>query len=579
MQPKIVPFATDEWLVDPNLFGGNILANRGGLDEHSSAIDDLGITTLRFPGGSITEHYFDINNPDSPIVVHNDTGEVGEFIPLSDFMNYAETNGHAVSIVIPTKTQLSQDTDDLGHRLPDVDEESLRLFIREVASGEYGAAKINAFEIGNEYWHSGKMDSVEYGRLASEMSKIVSSELEAIENDNPQAESIEVVIQMGYNFGLSIMDEDYGHLSPSDALQAINEDYGLNLDEDALFRGGEVNWTHVNNKIIMKFFDEPEDIEAIDGVIAHIYTLGEEFAFTRYHSLSNLENTWIEEYPELSIHVTEWNQKGITESLERHEDYGLFQAEEMLNILEEFVRVDVDHAQVWPLIQNTSNSLNFGESYGETNVPGAMFSMLSENLPGKQMLDFETSSDRITEAVFDGYNVHGFAGEDELLLYVISDSRDGVVDIDLDLSGLIEGFDRMELTILGVEDGESPGSNRSPAELETIDADTAYVDDFLEVPLDPGEILQVKIIGVQPTEALRPFLPGAAVEADVFDEDLSLDDQGEDAILDFPVVPIADDGMESDNYEEDNYDDIDPSMGMEWLLALLPLLGIVMSFA
>ena len=571
MATELIPLMTEDWSVSADLFGGNVLADWASLDEFGSAIDDLGVTTLRYPGGSQTEYYFNIDQPDSPVAVNHVTGEVKNYIPLSDFVSYADENGLSVSIVIPTRTQLSEETDELGHRLPEIDEDSLRTFIRDVASGEYGSATINAFEIGNEYWHSGNMDSVEYGRLASEMSKIIDSELNALGADYPTANEIEIVVQMGHNHGTSVMDVDYGNLSPEDALAAINSDYDLDLDGEALYQQGGVNWTYVNNKVIMKFFDEPEDQEAIDGVIAHVYSMGDEYEWSRSFGLANLEKTWLDEHPELSVHVTEWNQKGVTKSLDRDDDYGLFQAEEMLNMLEEFVRVDVDYAQVWPLIQNTDNALNFGHTYGETNAPGAMFSMLASNLPGKQMLDFDPNSDRGTEAEFDEVNVHGFAGPDELLLYVISDLDEGTAHTDLDLSDLLLGFEVMELTILGVADGAQPGSNDSSAVLETVDVETAFVDGFLDVPLDPGEILQVRVTGIQPTEALRPYVQSD----DEPDDDVFIDGPPDDDWFGLPTIPVSEEPLDAPE-EEDSLGFDDPGMGLEWLLALVPLLGAMM---
>ncbi|MEM7489076.1 MAG: type I secretion protein, partial [Pseudomonadota bacterium] len=48
-------------------FGGNFLANRDQIGEDGTTdelIAELGVTSLRYPGGSLTEHYFDISNPD-----------------------------------------------------------------------------------------------------------------------------------------------------------------------------------------------------------------------------------------------------------------------------------------------------------------------------------------------------------------------------------------------------------------------------------------------------------------------------------------------------------------------------------
>ena len=92
------------------LFGGNILAPRApmtGPGSYAEAVEALGVTGVRYPGGSLTESYFDLSNPDATTVVHNETGEEQDFMPLSDVMAYAEETGRAVTIVLPTREQVS----------------------------------------------------------------------------------------------------------------------------------------------------------------------------------------------------------------------------------------------------------------------------------------------------------------------------------------------------------------------------------------------------------------------------------------------------------------------------------------
>ncbi len=58
----------DENTITSGLFGGNFLsttdriADNGTFDEVDA---EIGLTNLRYPGGSLTEHYFDITNPDA----------------------------------------------------------------------------------------------------------------------------------------------------------------------------------------------------------------------------------------------------------------------------------------------------------------------------------------------------------------------------------------------------------------------------------------------------------------------------------------------------------------------------------
>lgn len=583
------------------LFGGNILATRGelsGQGQYADAIEDLRITTLRWPGGSLTEKSFDINHPDAETVVDANTGEVDTWIGLTEFFTFAEANNHAVSIVVPTRFNLSEQTDSRGNRYPEFSEEDLRTFVRDVASGEYGSPTIHAFEIGNEYWHSGLMNSVEYGRLASEMADIIDSELHIVSKTVPEACEIQVTVQMGNNFGTARIGQEYQDLTAEETLAALSEDYGFAFTDDVLYNDGTVNFGHVNNLLIMNEFIEDGTMGSVDGVIAHIYSLGEDIQYSRIADLELLNETWISQFPDLEIHVTEWNQRGVTGRLERDEDYGLHQAEEMLNLMEEFSRLGVDHAHVWPLINFTDNALNNGWTYDETNAPGAMFRLMSENLPGKALLDLNPTSERVTEAEFENINVHGFAGEGELLLYVTGTQHEGITQTNLDLSGLVLDFEKMELTILGVEPDSEIGSNRSEAVLEEVSPENALSGSILNVTLDPGEILQVVITGVIPTDALAPVIDSSH-STDDFDveEDTELDfelvadpSSSEDVShvheddyvnpnigimpdeWDIPTVVISDEIKEEQ--EEDELSDLDDA-GLSILLAAMPILGLL----
>jgi len=572
-----------------HLFGGNVLAPRGdmtGPGSYAEAVQDLNVTGLRYPGGSLTETLFDISNPDASTATHADTGEVTEFIPISGFMSYAEENGQAVTIVIPTRFELSDEVDEQGNRMPEIDEEALRDFIHEVASGTYGDAEIRGFEIGNEYWGSGQMNAVEYGRLAAEMATIIDDELRLVsEIHEIDTSEMSVLAQMGHNYNHSCLSEEYEDCSPEEVLADLAERYPeMEISDDLTYGSGNINWTAVNNELIRMSFDTEQEIESLDGVIAHVYTRGTDFS--RYNDLDMIDRIWLseEEFEELEIHVTEWNLKSGTD-LDRHEDYGLFQAHDMLNTVEEFMAAGVDQAHVWPLIQNTSNPLCTGFEYSESSAPGKMFSMMSENLPGKTMLDFTPGGDRQTEIRGETLDLHAFASPDEMVLYLASTSDQSEVT-DVDLSGLVAGFSEMEISVLGVCEGEQSGSSYADSHINECNAEDIFRDGTLEVDLAPGEIMQVVIRDLVPTESfgevlatLMPVddvLPEGIGETELpMDEDiLSPSESSDDSILGIPTVPVVEEEEEFQPDEPDEDSGGDEWGGIAFALALLPLLAL-----
>lgn len=549
-----------------NLFGGNILATRGtmtGDGSYAELVGDLGVTGLRYPGGSLTEYNFDISDPDASVVTHAVTGETSSFIPLSDFMSFASDNGNGVTIVIPTRDQLGTTPDANGNLEPDIDAAELRAFIHDVTAGVYGNADIIGFEIGNEYWGSGNMNAVEYGQLSSEMAVIIDDELANVAATTGAAtDDISVLVQMGRNCGTSSLSDEYAGWESHNVIDDLSSTYA---DSDISYENigfkGNVNWTQVNNKLITMAFDSPEKVDAVDGVIGHVYTYGETTPNSGRWTLDTIQNSWLEKegFEDLEVHITEWNMKPPF-ALDRQDDYGLFEAHELLDIVEDFMATGVDSANVWPLLQNTANTLSPGETYTELTAPGEMFAMMSEHLPGKTAIDFTPNGDRNTEFDAGPVDVHAFAGDGDMVLYIVS-TLDETAMTDIVLSNLVAGFDDMEISVLGVAQGDNPGNTSSQAEVQHLNQEDVYEDGVIEADLDEGEIMQVIIHGIVPTEGFAPVIDAINAD-DMFDPALVITD--EDVLT-----------IEIDETTQDDESDSTGGMGdIGLLLAFLPLLAL-----
>ena len=154
-------FETGTFLSDPanhNLFGANVLLGRDDLNgTFATKASALNITLLRYPGGGLTEDYFDPANPDAQVVAPR-AGYVG----LSDFLAYCHANGHQPVIVLPTKRYLQ----DIS-----AGEEEIRTFVEEVTRGDYGPVSNPIFQVGNEYYANttqhNAISTAQYAQIAS----------------------------------------------------------------------------------------------------------------------------------------------------------------------------------------------------------------------------------------------------------------------------------------------------------------------------------------------------------------------------------------------------------------------------
>lgn len=537
----LTPIETSETEIHEDMFGGNTLGYRDRIGEDGTfddAIEALNIGAIRYPGGGYTEGFFDISDPDRVEVVNVTDGTVRENMPYSEFMGWAEEEGISVTVVLPTRTQLSEETDENGNRYPDIDEEVLRQFVRDTLDGVYGSPEIDAFELGNEYWGSGFMTSVEYGRLAAEMAVIVRDEI----NKHPEGSTadIDIAVQMGQNYDYANLSNVYEETG-QDLLDRLTEDYGIEFDDSYLYGSGQGAWPRIQNKLLISQFDTPESQEAITAVVAHYYSRYEASEQGSF-DLSVIEKEWDPVIPGLSRYVTEWNLK-VSVDLDPVEDYGLKNAHEILNLIENMTDQNVEMAHVWAVQQNTPTDLAFNEGEEGLSVVGEMFALMSENLPGTKKVKLDGSIDTQDEVSTGTSDAHFFYGEEGGVLFLASTSEEASTE-ELDLSALMSDLGDVTVTRLGVEEGAAPDSARSLPEVSTIDPADVVDGLSLEIEMGPYEIVMFRFEGATATPELEALLSDTTIpddgndgtsgnqedddDEDEDDEDKDPDDEGED---------------------------------------------------
>jgi hypothetical protein len=515
-------------------FGGNVLATNDRFGEEGTTDETFALLELdfaRYPGGALTEDCFCILTADSKIGIDRNTGEERELVPISEMFSFAHAEGVALSLVLPTRIFIGEETDANGDRFADVDEALLRDFISAVADGTYGPPPaIQAFELGNEYWNSGQMNAIEYARVSTEMARIIDDEMANGPNPELYAES-DLLVQMGMNYGFSDLSERFEGTS-EEQLAAVNETYGLALSaEDFIYGSGEVAWAKVNNAIIVNEFDTAEERATIDGVIAHVYSKGEDAPNSRYFELSQIDDTWLQEMPELKTYVTEWNLKRTVNET-RDEEFGLKQAHEMLNVVEAFDWAGVDAAHVWPLHLNARTSLA-NESDGGLRVPGEMFRLMNETLPGTRPLTLEGSQGRETEIEGETADVHSFYAEDRLVTFVASNGGPATEET-VDFNSLVSDAGEVFVTRLGVAEGEDPTASVAIPEVTSEDAGALFDAGVLTATLEPYEILMVEMFDPVYTEDVQAV---AAAQGLGEDAPPVADEDGGDDDFPLPVLP------------------------------------------
>ena len=539
---------------DIELFGAIILATRDQLGEdgtYDDVAENIGIESIRYPGGSLTEHYFDLANPDNSKVIDINSGQPLDFLPYSEFMSYAEDAGKSVTIVLPTQKYLSQQVDANGNRFAQIDEDTLRGFMRDTLDGIYGTPSIRAFEIGNEYWGSGQMSSVEYGRVSSRMAEIVNEEISHHSGADNIFSDTDIVVQMGENYNYARLNDDYAHYESADEkIAALNKDYNLNLDRSILTPGGKISWPQLANKLIINEFDTESEQNAIDGVVAHIYSTAPNNLNSRYFDFNTINKTWTKEFDDLTTYVTEWNLRSNTSALDKTKDYGLKQAHELINMVEAMAENDVDVAHIWAVQHSSAANLSGDEGVTELRIPGEMFRMLAKNLPGTKAVDLGHRFSSETEASGPEADVHVFQGDDKMVAYIASTANHDSSQ-NIDFSKLLAETGQVTITRLGAVEGQNPGFHQSAPEVSSIDPDDVLDGRTLNVELAPYEIIEV-----------------------VFDNPEFSSELTTMALTGLPLVPMTETVTDDSQHQTD--DDAlasdDGAGGLAGILLMLPML-------
>lgn len=376
--------------VSDTMFGANLLFHRdriadGTFDE---VAEKANVTAVRYPGGTVSEKYFDLRDPDRTVAVDPDTGEAVALLPLSDFMTWAGGAELGVSIVIPTSDLA---VGPVGEKVPhSASYDIVYDFVAGLLAGKWGDARVDCLEIGNEYWLGAAQDHTEYARIADIVARAAQ---DAIDDHGAGAGPGWVEPDIGIQVG------QYGKYATDPGWQQ-------------------------NDHIMDSLSDEAA--AAIDSVIVHYYTRGTFGDLDSFEYYFDRLNTWTNDprYTDIEYHVTEWNTDHLLS-----QETGLRQASTILWMMSEMIAENVTSAFVWPLQQNTPNDLGGQEGTEELTVAGETFRLMAELLGGTTL---------VSRSTYDGGIAHIYATEDG---FVVAASALGIDSLSLDLGqwGSIEG--------------------------------------------------------------------------------------------------------------------------------------------
>ena len=475
------------------MFGGNYFFANGNAriadETFAWAQSATGVSSWRYPGGSISEQAFDMSDArhfeeDPENFIDAPSGDT--VVPLSKFLKLASQNGTAISIVLPTvdglvgaavKTERGEDID--ARNVSNAYLELLEDFIKNaIEIANYWGVEIEAFEIGNEFWGSGQMNQIEYGRLAGKAAVVIS---EAMADARYDADILVQTVHSRNEYN----DNKYGHAQqPGQIAQGIKDAGAADL---------------------------------IDGIVNHIYaddfSLDEGDKATAFASYQKMEDALYsgsgarsDGADQLSYSLTEWNLQAKNSDTY---GYGLKQATVISEMFYTAAVSGISSANIWKVMGSSvkSTALLFTPEATSTadaklKHTGALFKMMNESVrthkPGG-------NGDIIDEG--DGHDVefYNYLGDGSNVIF-ITNQTPYEQQVDLDLSALIADFDDsyfLTATILG-DDADAFASSDDLAKADVIwkylaPRDMEWDDGLATVTLQDWEILRIEFTAVTPS--------------------------------------------------------------------------------
>jgi hypothetical protein len=454
--------------VTPAMFGGNNMFKYNLIDAQGASFDAaakaLGVTGIRYPGGTMTEQDFDVTRPNAAPASWT-SGQ--PFVGVTEFLTYAARTGTGATIVLPTAKMFSGSASG-GHDVPraidqnyltDVrDYVELMLTLGDSGPGALPDTPITAFEIGNEYWGSGGMTATEYGRVVNALG----AELYDLFRDHfaDPADRPQVLIQMGDPWGAQFSTGIYSSLTWDQRGQQSNQN-------------------------IIDQLTTPQAVSVVTGLVQHYYYSPTDTTFLQGSRLVNYIDqdwkVWADAgFGDRDLSITEWNVK-----FENTAQFGLKGASVLIEQMEQMIQMGVDSAFAWP-VQGWNTGLAGDFNAAPVLSPaGAAFAMMAKGLVGLSVLDSNISGGQL--------EVNAFASATQTLLFVSSRSDQGQ-HVSLDVSSLVSGYSSIAGVKIGIAAGLSTMDPGAAAVLTTYRAANLMKLGLLDFDLAPFEVMQISFV-------------------------------------------------------------------------------------
>lgn len=348
-------------------------------------IDQVDTQFIRYPGGTISEEYFDITDPDRTtatniidIMQGSATVRTREVTTFSEYLSFTAEIGATPIICLPTYRFFDVAT---GQIDPDAEAE-IKGFIRDILIDGYAPVDALVVELGNEFYQGRfAWSDAQFAALQAQMAEWIDEEATAL----GLRDDITILAQAGRSVSENqvLAAEFAGSANTIDGV--LTHLYGTHSGGNPLAIGGGIN-------------RRLDDINEVWGGV-----LGSDF----------------------DLAVTEWNvgESGEATTLIN----GLMRTAPLLRMYAEMLEAGVDYANIWSTQTAGPAGLSGREGRGSDLSPtGYFFSMISEATDGLRLVDPGNSYKLLdTTGTHVGYS-YSFTDDDRSVTYFASGSGQSI---------------------------------------------------------------------------------------------------------------------------------------------------------
>ncbi len=415
-----------------------------GLSSYKQQAQALGVTHIRWPGGTRGEFQLDVNDADGDgdylENLYSLTHENILTVPgkgLSDVLQYANESAAAFTMFTPAHRYLGN---------PDQAQEDVRAFLIKLlkgADGGFGELPNNfTLEIGNESVGSGPEDASAYGEIANAQIAAI-REVLSDPDLNPANFDIKIAIQLGKD-----------NAEDSAIRSAIDQDNLAVID------------TVTNHHLTLNLRNHNRSNSSTDVV---------DDGDNTYERFVDYVQSWEAAVGEaqgkpkadLEYYVSEWTvgEAGqLAEGELEFQDYGARQGRTTVDTFSQLVAAGSDSAALWGIDARSNGNWFSTLEGGQVKLShgGEVFRLMSESLVGTRLLDgYSQPIPNEFSGQYEDYWLYAYESEAKIVLFLAANDISGSVDVTIDL-GSMSYATSVETVRVGTE---TLASSTDPTEL------------------------------------------------------------------------------------------------------------------